>query len=62
MILEIFTYIKTFWCLKQISSWKIKDETVGVAIEDFGGLKQKMHSFLVDDNSEYKKAKDVDND
>ena len=35
---------------------KMKDETGGVAIEKFVGLKTKMHLFLVDDNSEHKKA------
>ena len=34
---------------------KMKDETGGVAIEEFVGLKPKMYSFLVD-NSEHKKA------
>ena len=33
---------------------QMKDETPGAAIEEFLGLK-KMHSFLVDDNSEHKK-------
>ena len=37
----------------------MKDETGGVAIEEFVGLKPKMYSFLVDDNSEHKKAKGV---
>ena len=36
----------------------MKDETLGVAIEEFVGLKPKMYSFLVD-NDEHKKAKDV---
>ena len=36
---------------------KTKVETAGVAIEEFVGLKPKMHSFLVDDCSEHKKAK-----
>ena len=36
---------------------KMKDETAGVAIEEFVGLKPKMYSYLVDDNSEHKKAK-----
>ena len=36
---------------------KMKDETAGVAIEEFVGLKPKMHSYLVNDNSEHKKAK-----
>ena len=36
---------------------KMKDETAGVAIEEFFRLKPKMHSHLADDNSEHKKAK-----
>ena len=36
----------------------MKDETVGVAIEEFVGLKLKIYSFLVD-NSEHKKVKGV---
>ena len=38
---------------------KMRDETGGVAIKEFVELKLKMHSFLVDDNSEHKKAKSV---
>ena len=38
---------------------KMKGETVSVAIEEFVGLTLKMYSFLVDDNSEHKKAKGV---
>ena len=37
----------------------MKGETGGVGIEEFVGLKPKMYSFLVDDNSEHKKAKGV---
>ena len=37
----------------------MKDETAGVAIKEFVGLKPKMYSFLVDDSSEHKKAMDV---
>ena len=37
----------------------MKDETAGVAIEEFVGLKPKMYLYLVDDNSEHKKAKGV---
>ena len=36
----------------------MKDETGGVAIEEFVRLKSKMYSFLVE-NSEHKKAKGV---
>ena len=35
---------------------KIKNKTRGVSIKEFVGLKPKMYSFLVDDNSEQKKA------
>ena len=36
---------------------KMKDETGGVANQEFVGLKPKMYSFLVDDNKEHKKQK-----
>ena len=36
---------------------KMKDETAGIAIEEFVGLKTKMYSYLVNDNSEHKKQK-----
>ena len=36
---------------------KIKDETAGVAIEEFVGLKPKMYLYLVYNNSEHKKSK-----
>ena len=38
---------------------KMKDETGGVTIEEFVGLKPNMYSFLLDDKSENKKAKGV---
>ena len=38
---------------------KMKDETAGVAIEEFVELNPKMYSHLVDDNSGHKKAKGV---
>ena len=34
---------------------KMKDETVGIAIEEFVWLKPKIHSYLVDNSSEYEK-------
>ena len=37
----------------------MKDERAGVAIEEFVGLKPKMYSYLVDDDSEHEKAKGV---
>ena len=37
----------------------MKDETGGVAIEGFVGLKPKVHLFLVDDSSDYKETKGV---
>ena len=38
---------------------KMKDKTSGVATEELVGLKPKMYLYLVDDNSEHKKTKDV---
>ena len=38
---------------------KKKDETTGVTIKKFVGLKPKMYSYLVNDNNEHKKAKGV---
>ena len=37
----------------------MKDETTGVAIKEFVGLKPKVYSFLVNDTSEHEKAKGV---
>ena len=37
----------------------MKDETAGVAIKEFVGLKPKMYSFIIGDSSEHKKAKIV---
>ena len=39
---------------------KMKAETAGFEIEEFIGLKPKMYSYLVNDNSEHKKANGVD--
>ena len=38
---------------------KMKDETEGVAIEEFFWLKPKLYSFLVNNNGEHKKAEGV---
>ena len=37
----------------------LANETGGAAIENFVGLKPNMDLFLVDDNSDHKKARDV---
>ena len=34
----------------------MKDETAGVAIREFVGLKSKMYSFLVNDSGEHKNS------
>ena len=44
---------------KKLVIGKMKDETGSVATEEFVGLKPKMYLYLVHDNSEHKKAKDV---
>ena len=38
---------------------KMKDQIAGVAIEEFVGLKPKIYSYLVDDNSGHKKENGV---
>ena len=38
---------------------KIKDAAAGVVIEEFAGLKPKMYSYLVNDDSEHKNTKSV---
>ena len=43
----------------KLVSGKIKDETGGVVIKEYVGLKPNMYSFLADDNSEHKKEKGV---
>ena len=41
---------------KKLVIVQMKDETAGVTIKDFVGLKPKMYAFFVD-NSKHKKAK-----
>ena len=38
---------------------EMKDETAGIAIEEFVGLKPNIYSYLVDDNIEHKMAKGI---
>ena len=44
---------------KKLVVGKMKDEKSGVAIQEFVGLNPKIHSYLIVDNIEHKKAKDV---
>ena len=37
----------------------MKDETAGVVIEEFVGIKPNMYWYLVNDNSGHKEAKDM---
>ena len=37
----------------------MKEEAAGTAIEEIAGLKPKMYSYLVDDNSDHKKIKGI---
>ena len=52
-------FTKSKYCdgLNKLVIRKMKDETCGDAIEEFVGLKPKMHSFFVDDNIEHKKQR-----
>ena len=44
---------------KNLVIGKMKDETAGVAMEEFVRFKSKMYSYLADDNSEHKREKYV---
>ena len=55
----LVTFSSTKSKYRQISFGKMKDDTAGVATEELVGLKPKMYSFLVDDNSEHKKEMGV---
>ena len=44
---------------KKLVVGRMKEESGGVTIEEFVGLKQKINSLLVDKNNEHKKAKGV---
>ena len=39
----------------------MKDETCGVPIKSFVGLKGKMYTFIMEDKNECKKAKEINN-
>ena len=57
--IKILAAIKKYDNLNKLVVGTMKDETTGVAIEEFVGLKPKMYSCLVYDNSDHKKAKSV---
>ena len=52
---------KSIYCdnSKTLVVGEMKHEKVGVAIQECLGLKPKMYSYLVDDNSEHKRSKGV---
>ena len=58
-ILELSVKSKCYNDSTKLVVDKMKDETDIVAIEEFVGLNPKIYSFLVDDDSEHKKAKDA---
>ena len=53
------TELKYYDNSNKLAVGKMKDKKAGVIIKEFVGLKPKMHSFLVDDSSDHKKAKVV---
>ena len=54
-----FTKSKYYFDSKNLVVGNMKYETSNAATEKFVGLKPKMYRFLVDSNSEHKKAKDT---
>ena len=60
LILLIYSSKSTYYDdSNKLTIGKMEDETAGVVIEEFVRLKPKMYSFLVDHDSEFKKAKDM---
>ena len=53
------TKSKYYYNSNKLMVGKMKDETSGVANDEFVKLKPKIYSYLVDDNSEHKKVKGV---
>ena len=48
-------------CTEKTAHRKYKDETCGKPIKEFVGLRSKMYSVLLDNNSEKKTAKGIKN-
>ena len=57
VVIQLSQKSKYYDDANKLALGKMKDETGGVAIEEFVRLKSKMYSFLVDDNSEHEKTK-----
>ena len=60
--INYMTKSKYYYDSNKLVVGKMKDETGGVVIEEFFGLKPKIYSLLVDDNSEHKKTKGMNKD
>ena len=60
--INYMTKSKYYYDSNKLVVGKMKDKTGGVAIEEFFGLKPKIYSLLVDDNSEHKKTKGMNKD
>ena len=62
---EMFNFSNYSTKSKYCENWnklvvgEMKDETAGIAIEEFVGLRPNIYSYLVDDNSEHKMAKGI---
>ena len=51
------TKSKYYYNFSELAVGEIKDETTGVAIEEFVGLKPKMYLYLMTDNRQHQKQK-----
>ena len=56
MLMKILVRIKKCLLLGIALLSEMRDEVGNITMEEFVGLKPKMYSCLVDDNSEHKKA------
>ena len=54
---DYLTKLKYYDSLNKLVFGKVKRETAGVAIKEFVRLNLKMYSYLVNENSDHKKAK-----
>ena len=60
--INYMTKSKYYYDSNKLVVGKMKDKTGGVASVEFFGLKPKIYSLLVDDNSEHKKTKGMNKD
>ena len=59
VIIQLSQILRWFDDSNKLVVLRVEDETKGVAIEEIFGLKPKIYSFLMNNSSEHKKTKGV---